>query len=342
MAIYLFTYVLYFTILCVGLERKNKRLWLVAATLPMFALVWLRGTVGPDLPMFIQSIEVIQKNEGFTFIFEPGFELLVIALSGFSQDPMIVVNLIATITTLLLLGAKWQTNTAYQAIGLGIIPYFYLDMTMNGLRYGLSFSIIMVSLNILMFNQRSRYIFLMLLAASVHVSSLYLSGILQILLKPNLKYLLLIPFLLIGIGFIAFEYLLFKASVNVELSRPGIASGVAPLFLSLLVLTGCWFSKLFQHSYRKILLVLFILSIATYGLTQFSYAGLRFQSLNYFLILLIVIYASEKSGLKHSKLVFITLILASIFGSAFRLNNFHSEANSGDAPFVPYLFFWSE
>lgn len=341
MAIYLFTYALYFAILGIGLRRKNTRRWVVAATLPMFALVWLRGTVGVDLPMYVQSIEVIQQSGGYTFLFEPGFEFLILALGHVSSDPMISVKLIATITTLLLLSTKWRTNTAHQVIGLGVIPYFYLDMTMNGLRYGLAFAIMLASLNSLMSTQRSRYASSTLLAASMQVSSLYLSSILAILLKPNWKYIVFTLTLLFGIALIGSEYFLIKASANSDLSKPGITAGVAPLFLSFLVLTGCWKSKTILQSHRRKLQALFILSISTYFVTQISYAGLRFQQLNYFLILLFVIYASEKSELKGSKIILATLILTSVISSAFRLNNFQSEAGIGDAPFVPYKFYWS-
>lgn len=342
MVIYLFTYALYFAILGVGLRRKNTRRWLVAATMPMFALVWLRGTVGVDLPVYVQAIEVIQQSGGYTLIFEPGFQLLILALAYASNDPMITVKLIATITTLFLLGMKWRSNTAYQVIGLGIIPYFYFDMTMNGLRYGLAFAIILASLNSLMSTQQTRYILLALLAASMQVSSLYLSYILYILFKTNCKYQIFMLILLIGVALIGSEYFLNKASVYADLSKPGFTSGVAPLLLSLLVLTGCWCSKLIMHTHRKKLLTLFALSIATYCVTQISYAGLRLQQMNYFLIFLFVIYASEKAGLKNSKIILTTLILTSLISSAFRLNNFQSEAGIGDAPFVPYIFFWSE
>lgn len=299
-------------------------------------------TVGVDLPMYVQSIEVIQQSGGYNFLFEPGFEFLILALGHVSADPLISVKLIATITTLLLLCTRWRTNTAYQAISLGIIPYFYFDMTMNGLRYGLAFAIMLVSLNSLMSTQRLRYASSTLIAASMQVSSLYLSGILQILLKPNWKYLLFMLTFLIGMISVGSEYFLLKASVNAELSKPGITAGVAPLFLSVLVLIGCWKSKTILQSHRRKLQTLFILSISTYCVTQISYAGLRFQQLNYFLILLFVIYASEKSELKSSKIILTTLILTSVIGSAFRLNNFQSEAGIGDAPFVPYKFYWSE
>jgi hypothetical protein len=308
----------------------------------MFALVWLRGTVGVDIPMYVQSIELIQQSGGYIFLFEPGFEFLILGLGHISDDPMISVKLIATITTLLLLGTKWQTNTAYQVMGLGIIPYFYFDMTMNGLRYGLAFAIILASLNSLMLAHQSRCMLSVLLAASMQVSSLYLSSILQILLKPNWKYIIIMLILLIGVALIGSEYFLIKALVNSDLSKPGIAAGVGPLFLSLLVLTGCWNSKIILRLHRRKLQTMFALSIATYCVTQISYAGLRFQQLNYFLILLFVIYASEKAELKNSKIILTTLILTSLFGSAFRLNNFQSEAGIGEAPFAPYKFYWSE
>jgi len=340
--IYLITYALYFAILGIGLARQNTRRWIIAASTPMFALVLLRGNVGVDLPMYVQSIELIQLANGYTFLFEPGFELLILGLSSIASDPATVAKMIATLTTVFLLLGKWRTKTAYQVLGLGIIPYFYLDMTMNGLRYGLAFAIALLSLHGLMATQRIRYTLSALAAASMQISSLYLTGLLQTLLKPSRKYILLVLPIIAIIALIGTDYLLQKATANVGLSKPGMTAGIAPLLLSIIVLIGCWKDKFISSNYRIALLILLALTMATYGITQFSYAGLRFQQLNYFLILLFVIYTSENSGRARSKNLLLTLILVSILSTAFRLNNFYSEAGNGDAPFAPYKFFWQE
>lgn len=308
----------------------------------MFMLVWLRGNVGVDLPMYALTIEIIQQNKGYSFIFEPGFEFLILAFSQIASTPSTVAKLIATLTTTLLLLGRWRTKTAYQVLGLGIIPYFYLDMTMNGLRYGLAFAIVLVTLNGFLAMQYFRYTTLALVAASMQVSSLYLTGLLQALLRPSWKYALLMLPGLIAVSLLGYDYFLHKASINAELSKPGLTAGIAPLLLSIVVLIGCWKYKPIRANYRTAILALLALTFATYGVTQFTYAGLRLQQLNYFLILLFLIYTNEKLDRKKSKLILFTLILASILGSTFRLNNFRSEAGNGEAPFIPYHFFWQE
>ncbi len=308
----------------------------------MFALVWLRGSVGVDLPMYIQSIEMIQESKSYKFIFEPGFETLILTLGQIVNSPMITVNIIATITTALILKTDWQTKTAYQTIGLGVIPYFYLDMTMNGLRYGLAFAIIIGSLNSFVRAERFRNTLATLLAVATQVSSLYLSAMLQMMIKSNWRYFLFALAIFPVIFLMGSGYFLIKASVNFELAKPSISAGIAPLFLSLVILAGCWSSEKILNYFRVILVILFILSLCTYVATQFSYAGLRLQQMNYFLILLFVIYSAEVLKVKTSWLLSVALILVAVFGSILRLNNFHSEAGVGEAPFVPYKLFWSK
>jgi hypothetical protein len=308
----------------------------------MLSLIWLRGNVGVDLPMYVQSIELIQLANSYTFLFEPGFEFLILALSSIANDPATVAKMIGTLTTALLISRSWQTKTAYQVLSLGIIPYFYLDMTMNGLRYGLAFAIALFALPALLTTQRSKYTMSALTAASIQVSSLYLTGLLQTLLKPSrLLFLVMLPTIAI-IAWISADYLLLKAIANSELSKPGITAGIAPLLLSIIILVGCWNDRLVRTRNHATLMMLFGLTLATYGITQFSYAGLRFQQLNYFLILLFLIYASEQIRQRTSKTLLLTLILVSILSTAFRFNNFYSEAGNGDAPFAPFKFYWQE
>lgn len=308
----------------------------------MFVLVWLRGNVGVDLPMYLNSIELIQLVNGYTFRFEPGFELLILGLSSIVSDPATVAKIIATLTTVFLFMGNWRTKTAYQVLGLCIIPYFYLDMTMNGLRYGLAFAITLMSLHGLVANQRFRSTLTGLAVPSIHISSLYLTGLLQILLKPSRSYILLALPIIAIISQIGSDYLFQKATANAGLSKPNMTAGVAPLLLSIIVLIGCWIGKLVHTKNLATLLILFALTLATYGITQFSYAGLRLQQLNYFLILLFLIYSTEKTQRYRSKNLLFALILASILGTALRLNNFYSVAGIGDAPFAPFRFYWQE
>lgn len=338
MAIYIVTYALYFFILAIGLTTRNLRLWLVIATIPMLALVWMRGNVGVDLPNYVQLIQMIQKSEGFTWLFEPGFEFLILTLSKISSDPTTIAKMIATLTTLLLLSVRWKTKTAYQVLGLGIIPYYYIDMTMNGLRYGLAFSIALLSVKFLLSTRQLRFFFSTLGAASIQVSSLYLHGLLQFIFRP--KFIILFVPLVIATGLIGTDYLINKVSINLTLTKPSITSGLGPLLLSIVLIIGCCSDSLIRRHYSISILFLFLLSFLTYVISQISYAGLRLQQLNSFLIMLFLIYASERNGRIYSKNLFQILLIISLMGTALRLKNFISEAGVGDAPFMPYTWYW--
>ena len=80
MDFYIFSYAFFFVVVLIGVGRSNFKLWSFVGALPMFLLVLLRGAIGPDTPMYQQSIELIQSKESFAFIFEPGFELIILAI----------------------------------------------------------------------------------------------------------------------------------------------------------------------------------------------------------------------------------------------------------------------
>jgi hypothetical protein len=316
------------------------RPWIIAAGIPMLVLVLLRGNVGTDLPMYLWVIELIQSNGTYSFFFEPGFEYLILALSNITNDPTTIAKIIAVITSGFLFLGKWKTEISYQVIGLGIVPFFYFDMTMNGLRYGLGFAIVLFSIKSILIRQPFKFIALSFAAVSMQISSVYLSGLLQILLKPGRKYLIFMVLVIIIIALFGSDYLSEKVEANTNLFIQSATAGIAPLILSLIVLIGCWCDDFIRRGHRNSILVLVLLAIIAYGVTQFTYAGIRLQQLHYFLILLFVICVSELNERKNSKYILISLMLVSFLGMSFRLSNFYAGAGIGDAPFVPYKFYW--
>jgi hypothetical protein len=306
----------------------------------MFSLVWLRGNVGTDTDSYTRIIDNLQSIDYIIFVFEPGFTLLIFAISQFIHDPLIIIKIIATIITVLLIIVKWNSVISYQTLALGVIPYFYLDMTMNGLRYGLAFAIALIALKQLLASQTLRYLTFSFIAMINHLSSFYLTSVLILIHKPSRITYLGFASCVAVLVIIGSYYFMSRFQAYIYLSSPSIFSGLGPVLLSLIILIGCSLDRQFRRNGLSTIVVLFFITIFFYGIAIISYAGLRFLTLNYFLILMFVIYTAEKTNKKSSKIILISLIIASILGSAFRLRNFYIESGVGESPFSPYLFYW--
>ena len=342
MTIYLAVYSFYLFFVGVGLTQARAKPWILFGLLPMLFIVLLRGNVGVDTPKYVQAVEFIRNADTYLFIFEPGFEYLILLLSKVVTEDDLVIKLIAVLSTSFLVAARWSTAIRVQVLSLVVIPYYFLDMTMNGLRYGLAFAILIFSLDNLVANRNLRFAGWTVLSISIQATSLYVAGLLHTLFRPNFRIVSLVFVVVAAVGFIGAEYILEKVQANSELFIASPTAGLAPLLLSLLCLLGCWSEHRIRKEHSTKILILFALTFLTYVVTQFSYAGIRLQQLNFFTILLFIICAFEMSKVERSRSVLFMLILVCILGTAFRLNNFNSEAGLEPSSFAPYRFSWQE
>jgi hypothetical protein len=80
----------------------------------------------------------------------------------------------------------------------------------------------------------------------------------------------------------------------------------------------------------------------TYFITQFFYAGLRFQVLNLFAINVFALLIINSHKINLSKKSILYLFLVALLAVSFRLKNFHTESGLGLSPFAPYHFYWEQ
>ena len=340
MEFYIFSYFFFFSVALLSVGRRNFKLWSLVGLLPMVILVLLRGTIGPDTPMYQQNIELIQSHDSLAFIFEPGFELIILAIGRITSDSLIAVKIIALITLFFLFSSDWLSPLAGQIISFAFIPYFFLDMTMNGLRYGLAFVLCLYTLSQFYHKNYLQQGVFGVSAVLIQISSVYVLGFLGMLFNPRLKSIFIIIFLAVCVVFSFYDYLFYKASVNQELRIVSASSGLAPLLLSSVSIAAVLTNPAIRIHYTKQFCILFLMAILTYGLTLLSAAGLRFQQLNLFTIFLAMIFACSSAGILKSKTITLSLLLVGILGSFFRLNNFIGQAGLDPSSFVPYRFFW--
>lgn len=323
-----------------GVLGSHLRWWFLLASGPMVALVFFRGLVGVDTPVYEQSIDLIRSSGTYTFTFEPLFEYAILLISNQIDDVTVVLAVFSALTTLLFFVGAFQIKQQPYIYAFFLMPYFYLDMTMNGIRAGLAFVIILCGANFLVNGRRKYYVVFALIAALIHISSALLAVLLIVLLDQRLRALLWS----VGIGFILiifFEsYLTEKFYAYQTINIESGSGGLAPLLLSGLLLVNFYSDKEFRDVSKWQLQVLGVISVATYVITQFTYAGIRLQILNLFLICIFLVSFIDLKKIKINQKTLFVLFLIGLVGMGFRLRNFYNEAGNGEAPFVPYHFSW--
>jgi hypothetical protein len=128
--------------------RKHENKIFIFGMLPLVLLVVLRGDVGTDTASYLQIISGIQdtgeavSGHARTPISGWGeFTAIIKGLFYFTTNPRVIVAVLALFTTGILIYASLISEKAKWVFAVCVVPIFYLDMTMNGLRYGLAFAI---------------------------------------------------------------------------------------------------------------------------------------------------------------------------------------------------------
>ena len=335
--------------------RKYLQPILLLGVLPMLLLVSLRGSVGTDTAAYIRIVSDIKANETGIGI-EQGFVYLIKALLYITNDPMFVLVLIALITTAVLFVASKYDDRALFVLIVCIMPLFYLDMTMNGLRYGLSFAFAMLAMSKFYQHHLFLSVALGVVAVLFHVSGL-LVFLITALLADNkfefIRWLKLITILLLVV--LAQYYLVdtvnYLAEVNMRygldakgkytayksFTSPSWYSGLATLIISWLFIYVLHVGKkqdalLANHQFY----ILISLTLLTFILAKFSYAGLRLQSVVLFTMLLMMQFKPRLAGIMDETIKKRMFVIGCL-GVLVFVKNLISTQGQGPSPFAPWL-----
>lgn len=347
-------------IVCMGLAYRNlikyKSLIFLLGMFPLFLLVAFRGCVGTDTAAYLNIVSLIQVSGTFVGI-EQGFVYLIKALLCLSDNSMVVLVLVALVTTIVLLFASKSDDRALFVFLVCIVPLFYLDMTMNGLRYGLSFAFAMLAMSKFYQHHLLVSIILAVVAVLFHVSGLLLFLIAALLADNKYKFFRWLK--LVGISLLVVLIQYYWADVIQYLSgydmigyldanekylayknfsSPSWYSGLSTLIISLLLLYVIRGGKsdkalLAAHQFY----VLLSLIIATFILTKFSYAGIRLQFVVLFAILLIMQFKPSCTGVMDKTRKKGMLVIGYL-GLLIFVKNLISTQGLGLSPFAPWRF----
>lgn len=318
-------------------DLKNYWHILLFALLPAILVAVLSGDSGTDKAYYYGWIEDTYNGNFEKVIYEPGFKYLTYFLSLIEPDKYFIIPVVAVITTLLLVFSFSETKWQLLVFTFILFPFFYYDMTMNGLRYGLSFALCAFAAKKQAEKNTPLFFIFGILAASMQ----YSSAIIVVLIyfsQVELKKIHLL-FLLV-LGYIVFQLLDFsyfdnKVDVYKDLSRPSGISGLSPLVLFLLIFGLNWY---LNRKIKNILFIILVLEIASFLLSLKSYSGLRFQNLIIFALLIFISFFQEVQPFRKQNLLLFFMIGFLSFG--LKIRNFMNEDVEGTTPFLPYEFYW--
>lgn len=321
-------------------RKKNRFFNLFLLLLPLSLLSILRGSVGTDTATYLSYFNSVINGYKSKDSYEPLFQFLIKLLSYFTSDANLMISLLAFIFTFILLVSAKNCEQDGSIFLLLIIPIYYIDLSMNALRIGLSFCVIYYSLKYMLTNKKFKYFIFTAIASLFQVSGFIISFVIYSLFNAGWRVVLVLSFFSLVGGYFFHDYFLIKFTSYSEMKSPSVFSGLSTLLLSLLLLL-LWRIKLnSKFGPKNIYVNGFILSLSSYTLVFISYAGLRIQNLILLALILTLSVYIKRYNIYISKEAKIYMFLIGLLGFLFKLNNFYSGYGVGSSPFFPYEFIW--
>jgi len=326
--------------------------------LPVFLLVVCRGNVGTDTAAYLQIIAQVQ--DGSPLDMEFGFLLLVKMLLLLDMSPGMILAAIAFISTALLMYAATFSKRSLLVVAFCVVPIFYLDMTMNGLRYGLAFACAMCAVAWFYQGRLVQCFLFSVGSVSFHLSGLFIF-VLMAMFSDNRQeckkwlcigmalFVLVLNNAHTGMSFFVdasagtrlgvFEYLMMKFEAYRNFPSPNWYSGLAPLLLSMMVLGVIKAGTAAEVvSVRKFYCLLTGVALM-FILAKLSYAGLRLQFIFLFFMLLCLqfkpAFACIMNKTQHAMIMRAFLVIA-MLGMAMFFKNALASEGQGSSPWFPY------
>jgi hypothetical protein len=318
-------------------ELKNYWMILLVALLPAALIAILSGDSGTDKAYYYNWIESTYNGNFDKVIYEPGFKYLTYFISLIEPHEYFIIPVVALITTLFLLFSFSDNKWQILVFTFILFPFFYFDMTMNGLRYGLSFALCAFAAK----KQAEKNTVLFFIFGILAISMQYSSMVIVILIYFSQVQLKKIHMLfLIILGYVVsqlldFSYFDNKVDIYKDLSRPSGISGLSPLVLFLIIFGLNWY---LNKKIKNIFYIILVLEIASFILSFKSYSGLRFQNLIIFALIIFISFFQEVQYFRKRNIMLFFLIGFLSFG--LKIRNFMNEDVDGTTPFLPYEFYW--
>ncbi|MFM0027750.1 EpsG family protein [Paraburkholderia madseniana] len=327
--------VFYFGVVLCICYGGTSRLVLTICAIPIIAVACLRGHSGTDTAAYYTAF--MGLNSGLDYGGEPLFKWFAEALWFVNPDPRFVVNLISLTTALLTLWGISRSRYGAWFGGLVIVPAMFYELTMNLLRFGLASSIFLLATQVPFEKKPVRYLVFAIVGTCFHFSSALLFILFVAATRRGQTLLIGIGALVIvGASFLMPAYMQDKVDLYTGMTAPNATSGLLFIILQLMLLgVMIAFRRNFEIPTASLWLCA-ILALALYAMTQFTYAGIRFQLILVYLMAVILFRRYKPENRRVSGHLTLCLLLIGLAGFGGRLHNMSDEEGRGDSPFLPY------
>ncbi|WP_227562722.1 EpsG family protein [Acinetobacter calcoaceticus] len=315
--------------------------------MPAVLVFALRGNVGTDTYYYLALLDDYMYYGESAAKYEPGFEFLGKILIYLGLSPRIALASIGLITTLLLCKSFSASKRQMLVLMLLVFPLYFFDFTMNGIRYGLSFSLAAIAVDKLYLKKYRSATMWAVIAISMQYSA-------ALVILPFVGTLVKKRYIFIFISLLVLAYLtsptlfsLFtdrisgKTDAYSEIFSPSLLSGLAPLLIVLVLYTAfLYFNK--NNFSSKLIHIILLLEILSFIMAKFTYAGLRFQGVFMFCMILYLKHSIDAININHIRKFVYVLILLSLIGIILFIKNIYVTVDGDMSPYLPYKFFWEE
>lgn len=312
--------------------QRHKFLFYGVVFFPIAMMAALRGTVGTDTENYREAFELFNVSQYNVLTVDPIFSALfaLAKVLGFNFNGFACIH--AALCLLFYSYGASKVDKVVPLFGLMLMPVLFLDATFNGVRYGLAFGI---ALTTLYFFQRSKSSFRVgyLLPPIAAHSSLSI----LILLVPGLL-ILVAPFmLLLNIqDLLYFSYFSDKSDSYSEFSRPGMFSGIVPVFQFCILFFITRINKVRFEVGANLQFLASLVFVVGLAASSISYAGLRILQLAVFVI---AVFAAERVTHEKRRTTIWLLTAAGLMSVANFLRQIFLVGPAGGVSFHPYNFF---
>lgn len=329
-----YVFLIFMSILSLKIKGNGYKLLFFLGLIPATLIVVLRGLTGTDTYTYLTMLNSTQSQiDGNYYNVELAFLMYTKIIRVFDISPQIALNFLGLLICIFLYINFSKFKNSFIIFSSLIFPVFFYDMTMNGVRYGLAFALsvpfILEPISNLMKITRGKIYFIL---AILNHNSVLLFIFFKITSYLNIKNFIISIIIASGIFYTIRDYLLFKFNDYSNFEAPGALSGLQPLILMIAI---CILNTVFCIKNLKRNIYMLFLQIFFYGITQISYAGIRFQFAVLFFMM--VCLATDEIS-KNYKIYLIFLYFIGFLGFILKSRNMIDGIGIGMSPFLPYTF----
>lgn len=329
-----YIFLVFMSLLSLKIKGGGYKFLFLVGLIPATLVVILRGLTGTDTYTYLTMLNSTsyEIDENYYNV-ELAFLMYIRIIRFFDISPQIALNFFGLLICIFSYINFSKYKNYFIIFSSLIFPVFFYDMTMNGVRYGLAFIlsvpfILELTSNVFKITRNKIYLILAILNHNSVLTFIFF----KIMPHLNVRNFIFSMILASGIFYLIQDYLLLKFNDYSNSESPGVMSGLQPLILMILI---CILNSIFCINNFKRNFYMLFLQLFFYGITQISYAGIRFQFAVLFFMM--VLLATDEIY-KNYKVYLFLLYSIGFLGFMLKSRNMVDGFGIGMSPFLPYTF----